>query len=82
MGSEVVLIDPARETAAEARTQLAHQDKLATCAQDRVRLCFSAQVLASYGPQAKAPEFALVNLTDYRVKSNLGFLADTRKRRQ
>ena len=78
MGSEVVLIDPARETAAEARTQLAHQDKLATRAQGRVRLCFSAdlpraerfsaQVLAGDGPQAKAPEFALVDLTDYRVK--------------
>jgi len=75
MGPEVKLIDPARETAAEARTQLAHQDKLATRAKGRVRLCFSADL-----PRARrvatwaidfirnkelVPEFELINLHDY-----------------
>ena len=75
MGPEVVLVDPARETAAQARTELAQHNKLARRAQGRVRLCFSAdlpraerftncaidfsQVLGS------AATFELINIQDY-----------------
>lgn len=77
MGAGVALVDPARETAAEARTQLAHHDKLATRARGRVRLCFSAdlpraeRLTACAIPFPKeresAPRFELVNLQDYRI---------------
>ena len=75
MGPEVVLIDPARETAAEARTQLAHKDKLTTRARGRVRLCFSADLpraervaacaIDFSRAQGPVPSFELVNLQDY-----------------
>ncbi|QDR79758.1 glutamate racemase [Sporomusa termitida] len=75
MGPAVVLIDPARETAAAARTQLAHTDKLATRARGQVRLCFSADlprakraaacVIDFPRARSQAPSFALVNLQAY-----------------
>jgi glutamate racemase len=78
MGPEVVLIDPARETAAEARTKLAHNDKLATRAQGRVRLCFSADLPRAERvtacaidfprSQGLAPRFELVNLQDFYLE--------------
>lgn len=78
MGSDVVLIDPARETAAEARTTLAYHDRLATRAQGKVRLCFSADLpraerftncaIDFSRSQQFAPKYELVNLQDYRVK--------------
>lgn len=78
MGPDVVLIDPARETAAEARTELAQHDKLATRAQGKVRLCFSADLpraerftacaIESSRSQEFLPTFEMVNLQDYCVK--------------
>lgn len=78
MGPGVVLIDPARETAAEARTLLAHNDKLATRARGRLRLCFSADLpraervaaCAIGFPRApgQVPDFELVHLQDYYSK--------------
>jgi glutamate racemase len=77
MGPEVVLVDPARETAVQARNELAHQDKLSTRARGKVRLCFSADL-----PRAErftkcavnfsrdmgfAASFELINLQDYSV---------------
>ncbi|SCM83771.1 Glutamate racemase [uncultured Sporomusa sp.] len=76
MGPDVVLVDPARETAAEARTTLAHHDKLTTRAQGRVRLCFSSDLPRAEQFVAGTIEFPwaeeislrfeLVNLLDYR----------------
>ncbi len=75
MGPDVVLIDPARETAAEARTTLAQHDKLSTRAQGRVRLCFSADLLRAERfttcaidfprSQDHSPKFELVNLQEF-----------------
>ena len=77
MGHEVVLVDPARETAVQARNELAQQDKLSTRARGKVRLCFSADL-----PRAErftknainfsremgfAASFELINLQDYSV---------------
>ncbi|SMD00892.1 glutamate racemase [Sporomusa malonica] len=78
MGPDVVLVDPARETAAEARTTLAHHDKLSTRAQGKSRICFSADLpraervaaCAIDFPRTRelAPKFELVNLQDYCTK--------------
>jgi len=77
MGPEVVLVDPARETAAQARTVLAQQDKLATRGRGRVRLCFSADLprterftkCAIDFPRelGTLAAFELINLQDYSV---------------
>ncbi|MBP2636286.1 MAG: murI 1 [Firmicutes bacterium] len=77
MGTEVALVDPARETAAQARTELAHQDKLSTRARGRVRLCFSADLSRAERftncainfsrEMGFAASFELINLQDYSV---------------
>ncbi|WP_425060391.1 Glutamate racemase [Sporomusa carbonis] len=75
MGPETILIDPARETAADARVMLAHHQKLATGGKGHVRLCFSADLPRAERVAACAldysrasvtqPKFELINLPDY-----------------
>jgi glutamate racemase len=75
MGPEVTIVDPARETAAQARDELVRHNNLAARAQGRVKLCFSADL-----PRAErftrcaidfskemesAATFELINLRDY-----------------
>ncbi|SDE56421.1 glutamate racemase [Sporomusa acidovorans] len=78
MGSGVTLVDPARETAAQARTELARHNKLATRSQGTVQLCFSADLKRAERftacaidfsrERSLAPRFELIHLQDYCLK--------------
>ena len=67
IGNDIPIIDPARETAMEAKRLLEAQGQLATRTQGKVRLCFSADLerakrMASFMFDIKEVEFELVNL--------------------
>ena len=67
VGRDMVLINPARETAMDAYKILHEQDSLAARQQGKVRLCFSADVqqakkMAGYMLDTSHVDFELVNL--------------------
>lgn len=70
MGSGVKLIDPARDTAADARAMLAHSGQLSDLGRGQARFCFSADIeraerLAKMIIDAPLPEFEIINLADF-----------------
>lgn len=67
VGNDMVLINPARETAMDAYRILQEQDNLAAKMQGKTRLCFSAEVeqakkMAGYMLDIRQAEFQLINL--------------------
>jgi glutamate racemase len=71
MGPTVSLIDPARETAIDARDLLSRQGLLAT-GQGSCQLCFSADLdrvrrLTGYAIDGPLPEITLINLQDFSL---------------
>lgn len=71
LGSEVALINPARETAEDARNLLVKHQLLADEGAGTTRFCFSADIdrakrLAQHLFEQQLPDFELVNLQDYK----------------
>jgi len=71
LGSEVTLIDPARETAEDARALLAKHQLLAEEGPGNTRFCFSADIdrakrMAQHLFEQRLPDFERVNLQDYQ----------------
>ncbi|WP_378953968.1 glutamate racemase [Pelosinus sp. sgz500959] len=67
VGRDIVLVNPARETAMDAYRILQEQNCLSTKGQGKVRLCFSADVeqakkMAGYMLDTRQVDFELVNL--------------------
>lgn len=70
IGNDIRIIDPARETAMEAKHLLEAQGQLSNRAQGKVRLCFSADLqrakkMASLMFDIREVEFELVNLEEF-----------------